>query len=75
MHLHGFPQLVVARDGYPLESPYWADTINVAPGERWSVLIHARDPGVWVWHCHIISHAERDSGMFGMVTAMIVNEA
>jgi manganese oxidase len=75
MHLHGFPQLIVARDGIPLDSPYWADTVNVAPGERWSVLIHARDPGTWVWHCHIISHAERDTGMFGMVTAMVVEPA
>jgi uncharacterized cupredoxin-like copper-binding protein len=72
MHLHGFPGLVVARDGFPLESPYWADTVNVAPGERWSVLVHASEPGVWVWHCHIISHVERDEGVFGMVTAVIV---
>jgi manganese oxidase len=75
MHLHGFPGLVVARDGFPLESPYWADTVNVAPGERWSVLVHASEPGTWVWHCHVITHAERDDGMFGMVTAVVVNPA
>ena len=75
MHLHGFPQLIVARDGIPLESPYWADTINVAPGERFSVLINARDVGTWVWHCHILNHVERDTGMFGMVTAMVVEPA
>src|SRR5690606_36266446 len=38
MHLHQFPQLVFAKDGIPLEEPYWADTVNVAPGERYSVL-------------------------------------
>jgi hypothetical protein len=27
-----------------------------------------------VWHCHILTHVERDTGMFGMVTAVIVNE-
>ena len=32
MHLHGFPQLVFSKDGYPLDSPYWVDTLNVAPG-------------------------------------------
>lgn len=73
MHLHGFRQLVVAKDGMPLESPYWVDTLNVAPGERYSVLVHATDPGVWVFHCHILTHVERDEGMFGMVTALIVN--
>jgi manganese oxidase len=44
----------------------------VAPGERYSVLVQATDPGVWVLHCHILTHAERDTGMFGMVTAVIV---
>jgi FtsP/CotA-like multicopper oxidase with cupredoxin domain len=71
MHLHGLPQLVVAKDGFPV-APYSADTINVAPGERYTVLVHATEPGVWAWHCHILPHAERTTGMFGMVTAMIV---
>jgi manganese oxidase len=72
MHLHGMTQKVVAKDGIPLQFPYDADTINVAPGERYSVLIKASEPGVWAWHCHILPHAEREDGMFGMVTAMIV---
>lgn len=74
MHQHQFPQLVYAKDGIPLDFPYWADTVNVAPGERYSVLFQASDPGVWVWHCHILTHVERDTGMFGMVTAVVVNE-
>ncbi|MGA7228755.1 MAG: multicopper oxidase domain-containing protein [Acidimicrobiia bacterium] len=74
MHQHQFPQLVFAKDGIPLDNPYWADTINVAPGERYSVLFHLTDPGVWVWHCHILNHVESDNGMFGMVTAWIVEE-
>jgi FtsP/CotA-like multicopper oxidase with cupredoxin domain len=74
MHQHQFPQLVFAKDGIPLEQPYWADTVNVAPGERYSVLLHADRVGTWVWHCHILTHVERDEGMFGMVTALIVQE-
>jgi len=77
MHLHRLPQLVVARDGIALEQPYWADTINVAPGERFTVLIMPReagDVGVWAYHCHILTHAENDDGLFGMVTAMIVSD-
>lgn len=72
MHLHGFPQLVFSKDGYPLDEPYWVDTLNVAPGERYSILVHADAPGAWVWHCHILNHVEREEGMFGMVTAVIV---
>jgi len=76
MHLHHVPQLVVAKDGFPLVQPYYADTINIAPGERYSVLVHPteNDIGVWAWHCHILSHAEKDTGLFGMVTAFIVND-
>jgi FtsP/CotA-like multicopper oxidase with cupredoxin domain len=74
MHQHQFPQLVFAKDGIPLDVPYWADTINVAPGERYSVLVHADRVGTWVWHCHILTHVESEDGMFGMVTALIVQE-
>lgn len=73
MHLHGNRQLVVAKDGIPLESPYWMDTLNVAPGERYSVLVQAVEPGTWVYHCHILTHVEQEERMFGMVTAMVVN--
>lgn len=72
MHLHQMDQIVIAKDGFPLDQPYAADTINVAPGERYSVLIRLDDPGTWVWHCHILPHVENDEGMFGMVAALIV---
>jgi uncharacterized cupredoxin-like copper-binding protein len=72
MHLHGMGQLVIAKDGFPLATPQEEDTVTVAPGERYTVLVHATEPGTWVWHCHILPHAENDTGMFGMVTALIV---
>ena len=72
MHLHEFPQLVTARDGIPLDNPYWVDTLMVAPGERYTVMFHANVKGTWVYHCHILNHVERDEGMFGMVTAVVV---
>ena len=72
MHLHQFDQIVVAKDGFPLDNPYLADTVNVAPGERYSVLVQLDEPGTWVWHCHILDHVESDEGMFGMITAVIV---
>jgi len=72
MHLHGIPQRVIARDGAWLKKPYVADTIMVAPGERVDVLVKANQAGAWAFHCHILNHAEGPEGMFGMVTAMIV---
>jgi uncharacterized cupredoxin-like copper-binding protein len=73
MHLHQPSGLVVARDGKMLDTPFFADTISVAPGERWTVVYTALDPGVWAWHCHILTHAETPMGMKYMVTALIVS--
>lgn len=73
MHLHNNAQMVIAKDGYPLDVPYTADTINVAPGERYTVVVFAESPGTWVWHCHILTHVEKNDGsVFGMFTALVV---
>lgn len=74
MHLHGMPQLVVAKDGYLQPMPWLCDTLNVAPGERWDVIVDATELGAWAFHCHILTHAESAHGMFGMVTVFIVEE-
>jgi FtsP/CotA-like multicopper oxidase with cupredoxin domain len=72
-HLHGMPMRVVARDGYDLGSAaFTCDTLGVNPGERWDVVIDCDNPGAWAFHCHILSHAEGRDGMFGMVTALVV---
>ena len=72
MHLHQFDQIVIAKDGFTLDQPYVVDTLNVAPGERYSVLVNLDKAGTWVWHCRILPHVEGDKGMFGMVTAIVV---
>ncbi len=72
MHLHRFPQIVISKDGLPLDQPYAADTIAVGPGERYTVIVNPNEVGTWVWHCHILNHVERETGMFGMVTALVV---
>jgi uncharacterized cupredoxin-like copper-binding protein len=74
MHLHGLPQLVIARDGFLLPDPHYEDTVLIAPGQRVDVLIKASELGAWAFHCHILTHAESDHGMFGMVTALIVQK-
>jgi manganese oxidase len=72
-HVHGNVMKVVARDGHPLGSAaFECDTLGVNPGERWDVLITARTPGVWAFHCHILPHVEGSNGMFGMVNTLVV---
>ncbi|MEU8523379.1 multicopper oxidase family protein [Streptomyces sp. NPDC048577] len=58
MHLHGHRILVLSRDGERATgSPWWTDTLNVAPGERYEVAFRADNPGVWMDHCHNLDHA------------------
>ncbi len=72
-HLHGMPMHVVARDGHPLGgASFFCDTLGVNPGERWDVIVDCDEPGAWAFHCHILQHAEGRDGMFGMVTALVV---
>lgn len=74
MHLHQPTGWVIAKDGVPLLVPLPGDTFTIAPGERYTVVYLATEPGTWAWHCHILNHAEGPEGMFGMVTALIVTE-
>ena len=74
MHLHGMPMLVTHKDGWPQPQPWLCDTLNIAPGERWDVIVDCDNPGTWAFHCHILPHAESAHGMFGMVTALVVQK-
>jgi FtsP/CotA-like multicopper oxidase with cupredoxin domain len=58
MHLHGHHVLVLSRNGKPTTgSPWWVDTLNVLPHERYEVAFRADNPGVWMDHCHNLQHA------------------
>ena len=72
MHLHGHRMTVVAKDGNFLPAPYEVDTLNVAPGERYDVIVTSLYPGAWAFHCHILTHAESDQGLHGMTTVWVV---
>jgi uncharacterized cupredoxin-like copper-binding protein len=72
MHLHGHRMTVVAKDGNRLPVPYEVDTLNVAPGERYDVVVTSKIPGAWAFHCHILTHAESPQGLHGMTTVWVV---
>jgi FtsP/CotA-like multicopper oxidase with cupredoxin domain len=60
MHLHGHDMLVIDKDGLPLASPYWADTVLVGPGERYDVIVKMNNPGRFIFHDHIDRHVTND---------------
>jgi FtsP/CotA-like multicopper oxidase with cupredoxin domain len=79
MHLHGHHVLVLSRNGEPVGgSPWWADTLNVAPGESYEVALRADNPGIWMDHCHNLDHAAQGMTMHlgyeGVTTPFEVGE-
>ena len=65
-HLHGFRFQVIERAGRPEQPSEWKDTLNVAARSRVRLAVHFDDrPGMWMFHCHILDHAEL--GMMGML--------
>jgi FtsP/CotA-like multicopper oxidase with cupredoxin domain len=66
MHLHGQPFAVLKREDTPVRgSPIHADSLLVGPRERWEIAFQADNPGVWMFHCHVLIHAA-----FGMVATV-----
>ena len=58
IHIHGHIFSVLAKNGHPLTgSPVHTDTMLVGPHETWDVAFKADNPGIWMLHCHILSHA------------------
>jgi manganese oxidase len=74
MHLHGQPFQIVAEDGHLLSSPIEKDTIQLAPGETYDLIIHGTEaPGsIYPFHCHILAHlmnpGQTEAQMGGLIT-------
>jgi len=59
-HLHGFFFQVIG------EGTEWKDTLNIPAKETRKLVVRYDDrPGMWMFHCHILDHAEL--GMMGML--------
>lgn len=65
-HLHGFFFQVLSVNGVPPATLEWKDTVNVPANAtvRFAVKYDDR-PGSWMFHCHILEHAEL--GMMGQL--------
>jgi bilirubin oxidase len=71
-HLHGTQFQVAARvrNGVATPEPLlaWKDTVNVARGETVQFLVRQNEPGLRMYHCHILEH--EDQGMMGVVAVV-----
>ena len=67
---------IYAKDGHPLPAPIKADTVFLAPGERYDLILRADDPGLWMVHDHIDRHTVNGkSPMGGIMTTIEYAEA
>jgi FtsP/CotA-like multicopper oxidase with cupredoxin domain len=67
MHLHGHHAVVLDRDGDAVSgSPWWVDSLDVRNGETYDIAFLADNPGIWMDHCHNLTHAAQ-----GMVTHLM----
>ncbi|WP_437976872.1 multicopper oxidase family protein [Sorangium sp. So ce295] len=68
-HLHGFFFQVLGADGQPVRPLAWKDTVNVpVDGAARFAVRYDNRPGMWMFHCHILDHA--DAGMMGMLQVL-----
>ncbi|MDL5159183.1 multicopper oxidase family protein [Actinomycetospora termitidis] len=60
MHLHGHHAVVLARDGVPSTgSPWWIDSLDVPDGATFDIAFVADNPGIWMDHCHNLTHPKQ----------------
>jgi FtsP/CotA-like multicopper oxidase with cupredoxin domain len=65
MHPHGHAFRVITRLGQPTRYREWQDTVLMAPREHMDIAFVADNPGVWMFHCHILEH--QAAGMMGVI--------
>jgi FtsP/CotA-like multicopper oxidase with cupredoxin domain len=65
-HLHGFFFHVLDEHNQPLRPLALKDTVNVPMKTTVRLLVDFNErPGQWMFHCHILDHA--DGGLMGTV--------
>jgi FtsP/CotA-like multicopper oxidase with cupredoxin domain len=67
MHIHGMFFRLLARNGVPVDEPFFRDTVLIHSRETVDIGLVPEDAGRWMMHCHILEHAEA-----GMMTTLEV---
>jgi FtsP/CotA-like multicopper oxidase with cupredoxin domain len=67
-HLHGMSFQIVDAGGVPIGPRGWKDTVNVPQLQTVRYAVQLDAPGRWMYHCHILEHAEL--GMMGELEVM-----
>jgi len=55
----GTPSIIPGNGVQPWETG-WKDTVIAYPGEVTTVAATFDNPGLYVWHCHIVEHEDNE---------------
>jgi FtsP/CotA-like multicopper oxidase with cupredoxin domain len=69
-HMHGYPFQVLSVGGAPPPVLEWRDNVKVPANQRLQLAVSFDRPGMWMFHCHILDHAE-----MGMMAMLVVDPA
>jgi len=58
IHLHGMSFKVLSSNRQKIAEPWFTDTYLLGRNETARVALVADNPGVWMFHCHVIDHME-----------------
>jgi FtsP/CotA-like multicopper oxidase with cupredoxin domain len=58
IHLHGMTFKVLGSNRRRIAEPWFTDTYLLGRNETARVALVADNPGVWMFHCHVIDHME-----------------
>ena len=66
-HIHGFFFQVLDKAGNPVRPLAWKDTVDVPFKSELRIAVKFDEdrPGEWMFHCHVLDHA--DGGLMGTV--------
>jgi FtsP/CotA-like multicopper oxidase with cupredoxin domain len=67
-HLHGMFFEVQPTGGVPFLPDGWKDTVNIPQNSSVRLAVRYDPAGMWMFHCHILEHAEL--GMMGELMVM-----
>ncbi|MFC3606475.1 multicopper oxidase family protein [Stutzerimonas tarimensis] len=64
IHIHGMTFKVIGSNRRRIE-PWYTDTYLLGKNETARVALVADNPGVWMFHCHVVDHME--TGLMGAI--------
>lgn len=70
LHIHGLFFQVLSMSGQLPEHVGWKDTVNIPARATARLAMKYEEPGMWMFHCHILEHAE-----YGMMGSLEVQAA